>query len=110
MTGTYEVDLDPQYFPRLCRYQRFAAEEYVLRSGGVFCPQPGCGMGIMPGEGQECRRVVCGGNDVTNAPLQDDIAIAEAAGLPGAHRGGGRTTTAAGCGYVFCRDCLQGVN
>ena len=29
------------------RYQRFAAEECVLQAGGVLCPQPGCGMGIL---------------------------------------------------------------
>ncbi len=53
----------------------------MLQSGGVLCPQPGCGMGIMPGEGrEEERRVVC-----------------KAAGS-----GGG------GCGFVFCRRCLQG--
>ena len=62
------------------RYQRFAAEESVLQAGGVLCPQPGCGMGIMPGEDDDddskvmARRVVCRG----------------------------------GCDYVFCRDCLQG--
>lgn len=29
------------------RYQRFATEEFVLQSGGVLCPQPGCGMGLL---------------------------------------------------------------
>ena len=43
------------------RYQRFAAEEAVLKAGGVLCPQPGCGMGILPDpEGAERpRRIVC---------------------------------------------------
>jgi len=54
------------------QYQRFAAEEYVLQAGGVLCPQPGCGMGILAEP--ECRRITC-----TN-----------------------------GCGFVFCRQCLQG--
>ncbi len=54
------------------RYQRFAAEEFVLQSGGVLCPQPGCGMGIL--QDTPCRKVTC----------------------------------EQGCGYVFCRDCLQG--
>ncbi|KAJ8918341.1 hypothetical protein NQ315_008034 [Exocentrus adspersus] len=54
------------------QYQRFATEEFVLRSGGVLCPQPGCGMGILPDE--ECTRITC----------------------------------INGCGYVFCRQCLQG--
>ena len=66
------------------RYQRFAAEEFVLRSGGVLCPQPGCGMGIMP-----------------------EPAVATEAG---ASTTGNRRIACAGpqgCGYVFCRDCLQ---
>lgn len=54
------------------RYQRFATEEYVLQSGGVLCPQPGCGMGLLVDP--ECTRIVCQN----------------------------------GCGYVFCRRCLQG--
>lgn len=41
------------------RYQRFAAEEYVLQEGGVLCPRPGCGHGILPD--MDCTRVVCGG-------------------------------------------------
>ena len=57
------------------RYQRFGAEELVLQSGGLLCPQPGCGAGIMLEEGGDCKRVPC----VT-------------------------------CGYVFCRDCLQGAH
>lgn len=32
------------------QYQRFGAEEFVLKSGGVLCPQPGCGAGILPDE------------------------------------------------------------
>lgn len=39
------------------RYQRFATEEWVLRQGGVLCPQPGCGMGLLVDEG--CTRVTC---------------------------------------------------
>uniref|UniRef100_A0A8D8A9H5 E3 ubiquitin-protein ligase parkin n=2 Tax=Culex pipiens TaxID=7175 RepID=A0A8D8A9H5_CULPI len=54
------------------RYQRFATEEYVLRNGGVLCPQPGCGMGLLVDA--DCRRVQCQN----------------------------------GCGFVFCRSCLQG--
>ncbi|XP_011173203.1 E3 ubiquitin-protein ligase parkin isoform X1 [Solenopsis invicta] len=58
------------------RYQRFSTEEYVLRAGGLLCPRPNCGMGIIPPteEGAECRKIQCLG----------------------------------GCGYVFCRICLQG--
>ncbi|XP_055625972.1 E3 ubiquitin-protein ligase parkin [Toxorhynchites rutilus septentrionalis] len=54
------------------RYQRFATEEFVLRNGGVLCPQPGCGMGLLVDP--ECKRVQCQN----------------------------------GCGFVFCRNCLQG--
>ncbi|XP_059086349.1 E3 ubiquitin-protein ligase parkin-like [Tigriopus californicus] len=54
------------------RYQRFGTEEFVLQSGGVLCPRPDCGMGIIMDE--PCRRVVCEN----------------------------------GCGFAFCRDCLQG--
>ncbi|XP_077525599.1 E3 ubiquitin-protein ligase parkin-like isoform X1 [Haemaphysalis longicornis] len=54
------------------RYQRFAAEEWVLKAGGVLCPRPGCGQGLLPE--QDCNRVTC------------DL----------------------GCGFVFCRRCLQG--
>ncbi|XP_022905956.2 E3 ubiquitin-protein ligase parkin [Onthophagus taurus] len=54
------------------QYQRFATEEYVLQAGGVLCPQPGCGMGILADEG--CNKIAC----------------------------------VNGCGYVFCRLCLQG--
>eukprot|EP00090_Calanus_glacialis_P003597 TRINITY_DN12640_c0_g1_i7.p1 TRINITY_DN12640_c0_g1~~TRINITY_DN12640_c0_g1_i7.p1 ORF type:complete len:485 (-),score=172.35 TRINITY_DN12640_c0_g1_i7:307-1761(-) len=41
------------------RYQRFGAEELVLQSGGVLCPQPGCGAGILPDIDADCRRVAC---------------------------------------------------
>ncbi|EZA56485.1 E3 ubiquitin-protein ligase parkin [Ooceraea biroi] len=59
------------------RYQRFSTEEYVLRAGGLLCPRPNCGMGIIPPpmkDDEECRRIQC----------------------------------ISGCGYVFCRICLQG--
>ncbi|XP_019873597.1 E3 ubiquitin-protein ligase parkin isoform X2 [Aethina tumida] len=59
---------DEQY----AQYQRFATEEFVIRSGGVLCPQPGCGMGILIDP--DCTKVTC----------------------------------VNGCGYVFCRLCLQG--
>ncbi|KAK0174748.1 hypothetical protein PV327_010482 [Microctonus hyperodae] len=62
------------------QYQRFGAEEYVLRAGGILCPQPDCGMGIIPPDPQsvanddDCRKIQCIG----------------------------------GCGFVFCRNCLRG--
>lgn len=39
------------------RYQRFATEEYVLQGGGVICPQPGCGMGLLVDP--DCTKVTC---------------------------------------------------
>ena len=46
------------------RLLRFGAEEYVLSTGGVLCPQPGCGMGLLPDP--SCRRIQCtGGCEVT---------------------------------------------
>lgn len=46
------------------QYQRFSTEEYVLRAGGLLCPRPDCGMGIIPsspddGTTDECRRIQC---------------------------------------------------
>ena len=40
------------------RYQRFAAEECVLQAGGVLCPHPRCGTGIIPDDPNE-RRIKC---------------------------------------------------
>ncbi|KAG7462624.1 hypothetical protein MATL_G00186790 [Megalops atlanticus] len=39
------------------RYQRYAAEECLLQMGGVLCPAPGCGAGLLPDNGQ--RRIQC---------------------------------------------------
>ena len=39
------------------RYKRFATEECVLQMGGVLCPRPGCGAGLIPDNGE--NRVVC---------------------------------------------------
>ncbi|EPY85220.1 hypothetical protein CB1_000390034 [Camelus ferus] len=41
------------------RYQQYGAEECVLQMGGVLCPSPGCGAGLLPEPGQ--RRVTCEG-------------------------------------------------
>lgn len=38
-------------------YQRFATEEAVLKFGGVLCPQPGCGEGIIIDS--DCDKVIC---------------------------------------------------
>lgn len=40
-------------------YQRFGMEEYVLKNGGVLCPQPGCGAGILVEP--DCTRITCAG-------------------------------------------------
>lgn len=39
------------------RYQRFGTEEFILQAGGVLCPQPGCGAGILVDK--DCDRVQC---------------------------------------------------
>ncbi|XP_043313313.1 E3 ubiquitin-protein ligase parkin isoform X6 [Cervus canadensis] len=39
------------------RYQHYGAEECVLQLGGVLCPSPGCGAGLLPEPGQ--RKVTC---------------------------------------------------
>lgn len=44
------------------QYQRllhFGAEEYVMSTGGVLCPQSGCGMGLLADP--SCRRIQCTG-------------------------------------------------
>ena len=66
------------------RYQRFAVEEYVLQSGGVLCPQPNCGTGIMP-------------QSLMNADSSEDLSST----IP-------RKVVCTECRYVFCRLCLQG--
>eukprot|EP00057_Strongylocentrotus_purpuratus_P035352 XP_798730.2 PREDICTED: E3 ubiquitin-protein ligase parkin [Strongylocentrotus purpuratus] len=37
------------------RYKRFGTEEYLLSEGGVLCPSPGCGAGILPESDGESR-------------------------------------------------------
>ncbi|ELW63278.1 E3 ubiquitin-protein ligase parkin [Tupaia chinensis] len=39
------------------RYQQYGAEECVLQMGGVLCPSPGCGAGLLPEPG--LRKVTC---------------------------------------------------
>ncbi|XP_067900709.1 E3 ubiquitin-protein ligase parkin isoform X2 [Heterodontus francisci] len=39
------------------RYQHYGTEEYVLQTGGVLCPRPGCGAGLLPDAG--LRRIEC---------------------------------------------------
>nr|XP_035932562.1 E3 ubiquitin-protein ligase parkin isoform X3 [Halichoerus grypus] len=41
------------------RYQQYGAEECVLRMGGVLCPSPGCGAGLLPEPGM--TKVTCEG-------------------------------------------------
>ncbi|XP_026858319.2 E3 ubiquitin-protein ligase parkin isoform X1 [Electrophorus electricus] len=57
------------------RYQRYAAEECLLKMGGVLCPAPGCGAGLLPEQDQ--RRIQC------------------------------ERRVGLGCGFVFCRDCME---
>ncbi|XP_073075965.1 E3 ubiquitin-protein ligase parkin isoform X2 [Manis javanica] len=39
------------------RYQQYGAEECVLQMGGVLCPSPSCGAGLLPPQGE--RKVTC---------------------------------------------------
>uniref|UniRef100_A0A8C7CFX6 E3 ubiquitin-protein ligase parkin n=2 Tax=Oncorhynchus TaxID=8016 RepID=A0A8C7CFX6_ONCKI len=39
------------------RYQQYAAEECLLQMGGVLCPAPGCGAGLLPEEDK--RMIQC---------------------------------------------------
>ncbi|XP_032537289.1 E3 ubiquitin-protein ligase parkin isoform X1 [Chiroxiphia lanceolata] len=39
------------------RYQRYGAEECVLQMGGVLCPTPSCGAGLLPEPG--LKKIVC---------------------------------------------------
>ncbi|XP_067416909.1 E3 ubiquitin-protein ligase parkin isoform X4 [Emydura macquarii macquarii] len=39
------------------RYQRYGAEECVLQMGGVLCPTPGCGAGLLPEP--DVRKIIC---------------------------------------------------
>ncbi|XP_056148045.1 E3 ubiquitin-protein ligase parkin isoform X2 [Lampris incognitus] len=39
------------------RYHSYGAEECVFAMGGVFCPAPGCGAGLLPEE--DSRRIQC---------------------------------------------------
>ncbi|XP_044069486.1 E3 ubiquitin-protein ligase parkin isoform X3 [Siniperca chuatsi] len=39
------------------RYQQYGAEECLLMIGGLMCPSPGCGAGLVPPE--DSRRVEC---------------------------------------------------
>ncbi|OQR76021.1 E3 ubiquitin-protein ligase parkin-like [Tropilaelaps mercedesae] len=77
---------DPHHFRVLGsgqydRYQRFATEDFILNAGGVFCPRPGCGAGILLDDTlSKCTKVTCS------------------------------RIEGQGCGFVFCRDCLQGAH
>lgn len=39
------------------RYQHYGTEEYVLQMGGVLCPTPGCGAGLLPEP--KVRKITC---------------------------------------------------
>lgn len=39
------------------RYQRFATEEFVIKSGGALCPRPDCGMGLLVDD--DCTKIHC---------------------------------------------------
>ncbi|KAL6064929.1 hypothetical protein STEG23_012874 [Scotinomys teguina] len=53
------------------RYQQYGAEECVLQMGGVLCPRPGCGAGLLPEQGQ--RKVTCEGGNGLGCGTQTDV-------------------------------------
>uniref|UniRef100_A0ABI7ZSU9 RBR-type E3 ubiquitin transferase n=1 Tax=Felis catus TaxID=9685 RepID=A0ABI7ZSU9_FELCA len=60
------------------RYQQYGAEECVLQMGGVLCPHPGCGAGLLPEPGR--RKVTCeGGNGLGCGAYRVDEKAAEQA-------------------------------
>ncbi|CAD7691607.1 unnamed protein product [Nyctereutes procyonoides] len=60
------------------RYQQYGAEECVLQMGGVLCPSPGCGAGLLPEPG--VRKVTCeGSNDLGCGAYKVDEKAAEQA-------------------------------
>uniref|UniRef100_A0ABZ3NNQ4 E3 ubiquitin-protein ligase parkin n=1 Tax=Rattus norvegicus TaxID=10116 RepID=A0ABZ3NNQ4_RAT len=60
------------------RYQQYGAEECVLQMGGVLCPRPGCGAGLLPEQGQ--KKVTCeGGNGLGCGAYRVDQRAAEQA-------------------------------
>uniref|UniRef100_A0A2I3GFG0 E3 ubiquitin-protein ligase parkin n=1 Tax=Nomascus leucogenys TaxID=61853 RepID=A0A2I3GFG0_NOMLE len=60
------------------RYQQYGAEECVLQMGGVLCPRPGCGAGLLPEPDQ--RKVTCeGGNGLGCGAYRVDERAAEQA-------------------------------
>ena len=65
----------------MLKYQHFAAEESLLASGGVLCPRPGCGAGIII----DIDETNVSSNDINCTRVVCSI-----------------------CGFVFCRRCLQG--
>lgn len=78
------------------RYQRFATEEYVLKMGGVLCPQPDCGMGFIVDAG--CKKIACSNGCGVSITLlkPSNLYIFDKNAFFGIFQ------------FVFCRDCLQG--
>lgn len=74
------------------RYQRFATEEFVLQMGGVLCPQPGCGMGLLVDE--DCTRVTCQQGCGVRAEIYFGRKMFDKLHFL--------------FQFVFCRKCLQG--
>uniref|UniRef100_A0A1Y1L9R4 E3 ubiquitin-protein ligase parkin n=1 Tax=Photinus pyralis TaxID=7054 RepID=A0A1Y1L9R4_PHOPY len=71
ITETHHFRLMPE--AQYSQYQQFATEEFVLSTGGVLCPQPGCGMGIIPEP--DCIKIRCTGGCGVWSFLLDYLSI-----------------------------------
>ena len=60
-----KVDVKADFLLQYERYKGFAAEECLLKDGGVLCPGRGCGMGLLPEPGM--RSLKCSSCDVSVA-------------------------------------------
>ncbi|XP_076752594.1 E3 ubiquitin-protein ligase parkin isoform X2 [Xylocopa sonorina] len=108
------------------QYQKFSTEEYVLRAGGLLCPRPDCGMGIIPESPDngtdECRKIQCFGgcgakwDEASTKIIKISTKPCPKCRTPTERDGGcmHMVCTRAGCGYHWCwvcqtqwtRDCM----
>ncbi|XP_070376336.1 E3 ubiquitin-protein ligase parkin isoform X3 [Equus asinus] len=82
------------------RYQQYGAEECVLQMGGVLCPSPGCGAGLLPEPSR--RKVTCEGGNSLGCGFPHKPCIGK---FPVSLM----YTIILSCEmtFVFCRDCKE---